>query len=626
MRDDLAAMPAGPALAAALGAIELARVPNDRMLDVLAAQYRQLSHEQARTIAPLAEIGRCDAISVAGAVTRVSEPGQYAAEETRAALRWTRNAAECEHDLAEAVVHGMPLVFEAWWAGEIDRPRVRVFERYLTGVSAELVQRICRAAVPLAPRRTTGQLAVLLRRMVIAADPDAAARWYRKGLRERGVTAYPAADGTVTISANGLPADEAEAACVRIEQLADSAKRAGHPGRIGQIRCDLFLGLLDGRYHHMAREQIIAALLAQHGVDTHSDGSVGDDDGNSTVHTETDDGRVPGSHDSGVRAGAGGAASSGDTASCNGGSGDTASSDGSSGGTASYNGGSGQGSPTPRDERRGIEVRVALSTLLGHDNLPAEIPGLGLLVAPAARTRVALQRRAQWRFAVTDTDGHLLTDGITRRRPASMRGADGPTGGIVELHIPVTLLDELITGGHESTGEWAGVIADVARQHADRRRHLRTLDDRPGDRLPSPALRRHTEIRDRTCSHPCCRRPAHRTDSDHTRDHAHGGATIRGNLGPRCPHDHRLKHDGGWQVEQPEPGLFVWRSPLGGEYRTRGEFLHPPMPEPGPADPEPDPPEHCRYVEGPILRPPQPSAPRRAPPPAPSDPDEPPPF
>jgi len=97
-----------------------------------------------------------------------SEPGRYAAEETRAALRWTRNAADAEHDLAETVVHGMPEVFDAWWAGRIDRQRVRVLDRYPTGVSAEVIERICSVAVPLAPTRTTGQLGALLRRMVIA--------------------------------------------------------------------------------------------------------------------------------------------------------------------------------------------------------------------------------------------------------------------------------------------------------------------------------------------------------------------------------------------------------------------------------------------------------------------------
>ncbi|MDQ3276105.1 MAG: hypothetical protein M3Q39_14040 [Actinomycetota bacterium] len=58
----------------------------------------------------------------------------------------------------------MPVVFGAWLAGEIDRARVRVFERYLVGLTDVQVAGICGVAVPRAPRLTTGQLVVLLRR------------------------------------------------------------------------------------------------------------------------------------------------------------------------------------------------------------------------------------------------------------------------------------------------------------------------------------------------------------------------------------------------------------------------------------------------------------------------------
>jgi len=648
--EGLAAMPPGPALAAALGSVELARVANDRMLEVLNAQYRQLCHEQARMIATVAEIGRCEGYPEPGAVIRLPEPERYAAEETRAALRWTRNAAECEHELAETVVHSMPQVFAAWWAGELDRQRVRMFDRYLTGLSSEVVSMICRVTVPRAPKLTTGQLAALLCRMVIAADPDAAARWYRKGIRERNVSAYPSADGTITLSANGLPADEAEAACARIEDLAGAARRAGHPGRIGQIRCDLFLGLLDGRFHHMTSEQVIATLLAEHPTAQHP----------TAQHPTAGSGRptagaapTEGPADGDGLGGSGGAGGSGedtgedtgDSDSPNGGedSGDSdcGESEGGESEGGESEGGESEGgdksgttgSLVPHDDRRGIEIRVALSTLLGRDDQPAEIPGLGLLVAPAARARVALQRRAQWRFAVTDTEGHLITEGVTRRRPLSVRQAGGPPGGIVELHVPATLLREMVDGEVEPGEEWAGVIADIARQCARRHEHLRDLDARPGDRLPAAALRRHTEIRDRTCTHPCCRRRAHASDQDHTHDHGRGGTTVRVNLGPTCAHDHDVKHGAGWLVEQPEPGTFVWRSPLGGEYRSRGEFLHPRMPSPALAEAaaaaEPEEPEGSdggRYDEGPILRPPAfpNAARRRAPPPAPASTDEPP--
>lgn len=596
---DLAALPPGPGLAAALGAVELPTVPNDRMLEVLAAQHRQLCHEQARMAAVLAEVGRCSGYPEPGEVSRLAAPERYAPEETRAALRWTRRSAEWEHDLAETVVHVMPQLHTAWLAGTVDRPRVLVFDRYLTGLTPEQITAICAKTVPLAPTRTTGQLAVLLRRMVLAVDPAAAERWYRKGVRERNVTAIMDHDGTVTMSANGLPADDAEAACTRVQDLAATAKRAGHPGLIGQIRCDLFLGLLDGRFHGMDTAQVVATLIAQYRPD-----------GPGSAATRPDRVTPAGTGSNGPQpdAGAGPPAARSRTGAAQG--------RGTGIGAAAATRSAGAGATRAGGAPVGIEVRVALSTLLGRDEHPGEIPGLGLL--PATRARVALQRRAQWRFAITDDTGRLLSEGVTRRRPATVGDhpvdRNGPAGGIVEIHIPAALLDQLFDDG---SGTWAGVIADIAAQHARRDTHLADLDARPADRLPHAALRRHTEIRDRTCRFPGCRRRAHATDTDHTRDHAADGATVTTNTGPLCDHDHDVKHRGGWKLTQSEPGVFVWRSPLGGEYTTHGEFLLPDTPDPQPVDLDPHFDEPTRTVDGPILQPDRPVEPPRPPPPPP---------
>ncbi|WP_300018801.1 HNH endonuclease signature motif containing protein [Pseudonocardia sp.] len=676
--DDLAAMPPGPELAAVLGAVDLSVVPNDRMLEVLTAQHRQLCHDQARMAATLAELGRCTGGTQPGQVARLAALDRYAPDETRAALRWTRTAAEFEHDLADTVVHTMPALFTAWLDGALDRPRVLVFHRYLTDLAAEQITAICRTAVPRAPRLTTGQLAVLLRRMVLAVDPAAAERWYRKGVRERNVVAVMDPDGTVTLSGNGLPADEAEAACGRLQDLADAAKRAGHPGLIGQIRCDLYLGMLDGRFHGMDTDRLITTLITQYRPDGPGTATAARTAATSTATgaPSTDPsladatvvpaapsgpaapatGRTPtgpatiGPAAAGPAAAgpaAAGPAAAGPAAAGPAAAGPAAAGPAAAGSptggspaagpptTASPTAGSATaGSPAahpgdnptagPTAAPTGIEIRVALSTLLGHDEHPGEIPGLGLLTAPATRARVAQQRRAQWRFAVTDTTGRLLSEGLTRRRPGSVGDhpvrRDGPAGGIVEIHVPATLLHQLQSDG---VGEWAGVVADIAARHARRDDHLADLDAHPARRFPTAALRRHTEIRDRTCTFPGCRRRAHTSHTDHTRDHARGGATIAANTGPACGHDHDVKHRGGWQLHQPEPGRFVWRSPLGGQYRTGGGFLLPELPEAHPVDLGPHFDQPTRRAEGPILQPLRRVEPPRPPPRA-DLPDEPP--
>lgn len=300
----------------------------------------------------------------------------------------------------------------------------------------------------------------LLRRMVIAVDPDAAARWYRKGVRDRGVTAYPAADGTIT--AHGLPPDEAEAACRRIQRLAAAAKRAGHPGRIGQIRADLFLGLLDGRFHGMTVEQVIARLIADHrsgdprNTPAPADPATPDDSATSHDSATTQDGTA--AHERSLTLPGSVAARWDDT-------------------VVSVPEPTGpEPDPTPDpaeqpgavvgDQRQGVEIRVGLATLLGHDKHPAEIPGLGLILAEDARTLVAQQTRACWRFAVTHLNGTLLSEGLTRHRPTGAN-RNGPPGGIVELHVPESLLQRL-AADPAAAGAWAPVVADIAAQHADR--------------------------------------------------------------------------------------------------------------------------------------------------------------
>ena len=57
-----------------------------------------------------------------------------------------------------------------------------------------------------------------------------------------------------------------------------------------------------------------------------------------------------------------------------------------------------------------------------------------------------------------------------------------------------------------------------------------------------------------------------RMDLDHTTAYAPDGPpgqTSMANLGPLTRSEHRAKTVGGWRAKQPDPGLYVWRSPEG---------------------------------------------------------------
>jgi hypothetical protein len=56
----------------------------------------------------MVEVGLCDPDAGVGEVARLVESPPYAADEIRAALAWTRRAAEREHDFAEPWHYGCP--------------------------------------------------------------------------------------------------------------------------------------------------------------------------------------------------------------------------------------------------------------------------------------------------------------------------------------------------------------------------------------------------------------------------------------------------------------------------------------------------------------------------------------
>jgi hypothetical protein len=605
--EGLAEMVPGPELGALLAGIDIHAVTGADAVEVLRARGRQLSHEQARLLVTMVEVGLCDPDAGAGDVGRLPESPPYAADEIRAALAWTRRAADREHDFAETLVLRMPAVFTALDTGRICRSKAWVFADLCAGLTPEQAGVVCARLLPKATRLTTGELAARIKKMAIALDPEWAARRYATAVRERNVIGYLNDDGTATVTGSALPIDEAAAACAHVEELARAAKRAGHPGRIGPLRADLYLGLLDGRWQHYTRDQIIADLLTRASSATEADP---DNRGDPTEQPASGDDL------------ASGAAPAEST---------------SNGHTPAERDDHGDCEETCRDDasaaqptrRVGVELRVGLSTLLGRDRHPGEVAGWGPVTAEVARTVMIAQRAAEWRYALTDEAGQLLLAGITRRRPHSTTLEDTAgelppcRSGIVELHLSAALL----AADQDGCGEWAAVVADVAAQYTRYLRgdrSTRAAQD-PTARFAGAVLRRHVQIRDRSCVYPGCRGTARSADLDHTIDHGHGGATTGANSGPLCRHDHRLKHDGRWRLHQPTPGHFTWISPMGRAYRTQPPPIINDLPDPRPR------PDHAhsgllaRPNDGPILErpPPQPDPP---PPVAPPDLDEPPPF
>ena len=92
------------------------------------------------------------------------------------------------------------------------------------------------------------------------------------------------------------------------------------------------------------------------------------------------------------------------------------------------------------------------------------------------------------------------------------------------------------------------------------------------DRRDVPVeLRRYVVDRDETCRFPGCNRPAATCDIDHTRPWSENGPTDHDNLAAICRNHHRVKHDGGWMLEQDaaHPGVLKWTTPIGLQFSTQ---------------------------------------------------------
>jgi len=104
----------------------------------------------------------------------------------------------------------------------------------------------------------------------------------------------------------------------------------------------------------------------------------------------------------------------------------------------------------------------------------------------------------------------------------------------------------------------------------------------PVDSYEIPAsLREQILLRNPADVFPYAAAVSRSTDIDHTIPYLSPdkggppGQTRIGNLGPHTRYHHRIKTHGSWQVRQPEPGTWLWRSPHHRIYAVNATGTHP---------------------------------------------------
>lgn len=254
-------------------------------------------------------------------------------------------------------------------AGRIAVPAARIIAERLHEQTWQVATAVQEQVLDRAPDRTPAQVRLDVEKALAQVDPEHAAERHAHARTRRRVT-HPRAEADAMASMHVvLPAPHAVAIDTVLEDCARTARAAGDPRTLDQLRAD---GLVDLFLHP-------------------------------PTPTRTDPDASPGSDadtGAGATSAAGPAAPATDPV------------------TTTL---PGPGPHGPTDARIQVLVTVALSTLLGVDDQPGDLAGYGPL--DAVQTR-ALAHGGTWRRLITDPlSGAVLDHGRTRYRPPAALAA-----------------------------------------------------------------------------------------------------------------------------------------------------------------------------------------------------------
>ena len=357
------------------------RLSDDTLIEAMIGFDRLASWAAARQARLLAELARRRPTDKAPHSARWAGVGsEYAPDEVGVALHLSRGTACARIGLACRLLGTLPETHALWEAGRIDTAKARAVDDATVVLSDELARAVQDRVLSRAPEQTLAQLKAALARAVLAVDPDGAEQRHRQARRDRRVVITPEADGMASLWAL-LTATQAAGAFSWLTRLARG------------------LGPDDLRSMDTRRADILAALLSGQLVtnpDTDTTPADSTDDDNSTGDAPTG-GTAAGKPTEGT-------SHTGDA------------------GTSKTppdldSTGAGAGRPihpvTPGKPL--IQVVIPYSTLIGADDLPAELVGVGPIPASLARATAA---DAVWRRLITDPlSGTLLDHGRTTYHP-----------------------------------------------------------------------------------------------------------------------------------------------------------------------------------------------------------------
>ncbi len=467
----LAAVAPGAGLAGVLERVDVVSAVDELLVETVAGGERQAAWGHLLAALAAAELSRRASMNP---LWREPVPSRtcVAGDELAMRLGWSRAAANRLVRDGRALEGVLLPVADAVRAGLIDASKVRVLTDRLHERAYQLAWPVLDQVLPQAATRTPSQLAGDIDRALLTVAPQDAAIRLPRAIASRHVC-HPRRlpDGMAGLWAV-LPAVDAARIDATLEAAARTARAAGDPRTLDQLRADTLSDLATG--HALLAG---ATLLAGAGC-TAAEAGQPAAQADTTCLQPDDAAQEPDDAEQEL--------------------------EGRSGGEERP---PGRAAPGIRIPKVRIDVTVALSTLMGLDELPAELAGLGPIPAEQAR---ALALGGTWRRIVTDPlTGAVLDVGRTRYRP------------------PAPLAEHVIARDGVCAAPGCGV---------------------PGHRCD---LDHTTEY--------------HGTPANGAPQR---GSTAADNLGPLSTRCHRLKTDGGFTLTQIQPGVCEWHTPAGLTYRV----------------------------------------------------------
>lgn len=228
------------------------------------------------------------------------------------------------------------------------------------------------------------------------------------------------------------------------------------------------------------------------------------------------------------------------------------------------------------DGTRSIRIEADALDAAAFDNTIEEIAEALARLGDEGRRDV---RRARAVGVVADPQGalDLLTDDAALTTNARQPGT---RGGRPKVTLYLHLHEEVLRGrSGVARAEGLGPVpADLVREWLGRSdvvvKPVIDLDDRVGvDAYEVPDRMTETVVlRNACCPFPWCNNLSRHKDIDHIKAYQSPdeggppGQTAPDKLAGLCRRHHRIKTHGGWSYTMPEPGIYLWRSPLGRRY------------------------------------------------------------